>query len=106
MEWPGLGNGHTIGLQQEMEWMHDQKGDAGDSSIEIPNMLPAFLAQETDADGLDKPLRWRSCSVSLALSFSQEPAVNSAKGRGPDKASMDAWGIRSDEKTSLEYILM
>jgi hypothetical protein len=51
MEWPGLGNGHTIGLHQEMEGMHDQEGDAGDSSVEMPNMPPAILAQETDAGG-------------------------------------------------------
>ena len=51
MEWPGLGSGHTIGLHQEIEGMHDQEGDAGGSLVEMPNMAPATLAQGTDADG-------------------------------------------------------
>ena len=44
-------NGHTIGLHQEMEGMHDEEGDAGDSAVEMPNMPQAILAQETDAGG-------------------------------------------------------
>ena len=113
-----LGNGHAIGLHQEMEGLHDQDGDAGDSLAEMPNMSPTILAQETGAGGSategprssqprcgSPSAGYPAQTASLALSFSQGPAMNSAKGWGPHEASMDAWG-RSHEKTSLEYILV
>ncbi|KAK7937506.1 uncharacterized protein PG986_014374 [Apiospora aurea] len=113
-----LGNGHAIGLHQEMEGLHGQDGDAGDSSAEMLNMPPTILAQRTDAGGpaIEGPrgsqprcgspsAGYPAQTASLALSFSQGPAMSLAKGWGPHEASMDAWG-RSHEKTSLEYILM
>ncbi|KAK6857705.1 hypothetical protein PG995_005404 [Apiospora arundinis] len=114
----GLGNGHVIGLHQEMEGLHGQDGDAGDSSAEMPNMPPTILAQETDAGGpaIEGPrgpqprcgspfVGYPGRAASLARSFAQGPTVESRKGRGPHEVSMDVWGIQSRAKTSLDYIL-
>ena len=115
---PGLGIGHAIGLHQEMEGLHGQDGDAGDSSAEMPNIPLTILAQEMDADGpaAEGPrgpqprcgspfVGYPARAASLARSFAQGPTVESGKGRGPHEVSMDVWGIQSRAKTSLEYIL-
>ena len=113
-----LGNGHAIGLHQEMEGLYGQDGDAGDSSAEMPNMPPTILAQDTDAGGpaIEGPrgsqprggspfVGYPARAASLARSFAQGPTVESGKGRGPHEVSLDVWGIQSRAKTSLDYIL-
>ena len=78
----------------DQEGLHDQDGDAGDSSVEMPNMLPTILAQETDAggpaiEGLRGPqprcgspfVGYPAQAAPLALSFAQGPTIHSVPGR-------------------------
>ena len=118
-EMSGSSYGEDVGWQQEMEGLHDQDGDAGHPSKEMSDMLSAtVVAQEvaggsaTEGSQRAQP-RSRSPSAgytaqiaSPALSFSQGPAMDSAKDREQHGVSMDACWPQRQAKGSLDYILL
>ncbi|KAK7937564.1 uncharacterized protein PG986_014432 [Apiospora aurea] len=118
-EMSGSSHGEDVGWQQEMEMLHDQDGDAGHPSAEVPNIRSVMLTQETDARGAaaegsqcsqlrcwSPAARYPAQIASPALCFSQGPAMNPAKDRGQHEASMDACWTQRQAKGSLDYILL